>query len=241
MTKPFTPPSVHSDRPKIPSGFHVARLYSIVQLGIINDVYKGKPIKNSKVRLTFEFPTVKHKFSDERGLQPLVISKEFIYSKSSTSKHSLRIFAESWRGKSFTNEEWESFDLLKMIGQPAYINIVHSEKYEDIQTIAKLPQSMVCDPQINPSTVFVWSDPNWSVFESQADFIKKKMFNSDEYINIKKSNMELIPRIIIDIEIELSGSDSATPVNKQNEGVTNVSKIYEQHTEDIKFEDDLPF
>ncbi|MHA1379626.1 MAG: hypothetical protein ACTSRG_14730 [Candidatus Helarchaeota archaeon] len=43
------------------------------------------------------------------------------------AKATMRKFLESWRGKKFTKEELEGFDLQKILGKPCQLQIIHSD------------------------------------------------------------------------------------------------------------------
>jgi len=61
-------------------------------------------------------------------------------------KSTLRAFVESWRGRAFTPEELEGFDLEKLVGAPAYIQVVQVKKgenvYANVKSIMRLPKGM---------------------------------------------------------------------------------------------------
>lgn len=58
----------------------------------------------------------------------------------------LRPFLEGWRGKKFTAQDLKGFDLEKLIGVQAVIQIVHTEKdgkvYDNVTTIMRPMQGM---------------------------------------------------------------------------------------------------
>lgn len=74
-----------------------------------------------KVRLVFQ---TDKKLSTGK---PALVSRQFTLS--AHEKAGLRIFCESWRGKPYTTtREFEMFDLERLIGQSATINVVHNNK-----------------------------------------------------------------------------------------------------------------
>ena len=74
--------------------------------------------------------------------------KRFVQSKRYTmslhEKSSLRKDLESWRGRAFTAEELQGFDLEKLIGACCLMSIVHAEKdgktYANLSAIMALPK-----------------------------------------------------------------------------------------------------
>ncbi len=167
----------------IPAGNHIARCYGMVEIGTIKEetgIYAGK--ESHKVRISWETPHECHDFG--KGLQPFSVHKEFTLSMN--EKATLRKMLESWRGKSFTEQEAESFDITKLLGKPCMINVIHKTSgkgstYADISSIATIPKGLDCPEQVNPTVEL--SFDNWSqvTFDSLPDFIKDKIKKSKEY------------------------------------------------------------
>ena len=177
---------VHKSSPafQIPSGTYVARAYSMVHIGTTAFQWKGETVKSDKVRITFELPTELKVFKEGESEKPLVISGE--YSLSFGKKSKLRPILESWRGKQFTDDEIENFDVTKLIGVPAMISIIQNEKgYAEIATVSKLPKGTECPPQVNQSVILDYDNWNQEVFEKLPEFIRNKMMTSDEYRTMK--------------------------------------------------------
>ena len=67
------------------------------------------------------------------------------FTNSLFERAALRIFLKTWRGKDFTEAELEGFDLEKLIGVPAALNIVYNHSdftgkwYANIEGVSKLP------------------------------------------------------------------------------------------------------
>lgn len=63
-------------------------------------------------------------------------------------KGTLRPFLEGWRGRKFTEQELEKFDLERLIGVPCLGQILHNlgdngKTYANVQTVMALPKSMI--------------------------------------------------------------------------------------------------
>lgn len=101
-----------------PEGLHNAVCCDVVDLG----VKIGKFGKQDKVRLIFQLEEINMKAFE--GPQPFRILRD--YTKSLGEKASLRKDLKSWRGKDLTREELEGFDLEKLIGVNAQIQVVHT-------------------------------------------------------------------------------------------------------------------
>ena len=137
----------------IPEGVHIGRCYSVVDLGTHYSERWDK--SKQEVSITFELPGELITL-DRDGVEseePRVIGQRFTASLG--DKANLRKFIESWRGKKFTAEELQGFDLATVIGAPAQLSIVHSTKgdktYANTDSIMPLPKGMSCTDQFNPS------------------------------------------------------------------------------------------
>ena len=174
-------------RELIPADTYVARCYSMIHVGTIEEEIMGETKHLNKVRLTWELPTEMREFD---GVQkPLVISKE--YTLSMHEKATLRKDLESWRGLGFTEEEAKSFDVTKLLGIPCMLSVVHTKSksgdmYAKIGSISKIMKGMQCPPQFNPSFEFNYTDKfSDEVVEALPDFIKEKIKSSEEYKELK--------------------------------------------------------
>lgn len=173
-------------RELIPAGNYVARAYQMLHIGTVPEIYMGEEKLLNKVRIGWELPTELKVFKPENGEQPLVISKEFTLSMN--EKANLRKMLASWRGKDFSEDEAKRFDILKLLGKPCMLNIIHkpskdgSKTYQEIGSISPMPKGMPCPDPINKTEVLAYgSDFDWNLFESLPDFIKTKIKTSDEF------------------------------------------------------------
>lgn len=189
-TNSFTP------RELTPAGNYVARCYSMIEIGTVKTEYKGQAKILHKVRVTWELPYEMKVFNEEKGPQPLVISKE--YTLSMADKATLRHDLQSWRGKAFTEQEAKSFDITKLIGATCMINLVHkpsksdpSKIYEEITAITPLPKGMVCPEQINPTFILSFDEWDEAKFEKLPTFIQEKIKSSAEYQKMFDPNQEV--------------------------------------------------
>src|SRR3954469_527949 len=110
-------------RELIPAGNYIARCYQMIHIGTVTEFILGEQKTMNKVRIGWELPTETRVFSQEKGDQPLVISKEFTLSMH--EKSTLRKTLASWRGKDFNEEQAKSFDVTTLIGAPCMLNIIH--------------------------------------------------------------------------------------------------------------------
>lgn len=180
-------------RELIPAGNYIARCYQMIEIGTVSELFQGKPLVLKKVRIGWELPEETRVFSEDKGEQPLVISKE--YTLSMNEKSNLRKDLKSWRGKDFTEDEARAFDITRLLGVPCMLNIIHKSSqsdptkvYEQISGITPLPKGFKCKEQVNKTIVLSYDNFDFDLFNSLPDFIKEKMKGSLEFPQVLKSD-----------------------------------------------------
>jgi hypothetical protein len=173
-----------SDFKPVDAGTYVARCYSMVHIGTIEQEYMGEIKEMNKVRISWELPTELKVFKEEKGEQPCSVSKEFTLSLH--EKANLRKFLESWRGKGFTDEEAKIFNVTNLLGKPCMISIIHKTSkngklYAEISAVSTLPKGMTCPAQINENFEFTFTPYTPEKFDELPDWLKDKIKTSKEY------------------------------------------------------------
>lgn len=190
----ITAENTSTPRELIPAGNYVARCYSMIEIGTIEELYMGVKKMLHKVRITWELPYEVKVFDESKGEQPLSISKE--YTLSMYEKANLRKELESWRGKAFSEDQAKSFDITALIGKPCMINIIHkpSEKdpskiYEKISAISPLAKGTTCPDQINKSFILSFDEWDDGKFQALPDFLKEKIKLSKQFAELNIDTM----------------------------------------------------
>jgi hypothetical protein len=170
-----------------PEGNHIARCVNVLEIGTIEETtgkFAGK--KNKKIRFVFELPNEKRIFKEGEPEEPFLIGIEFTASLS--EKANLRRTLESWRGKKFTSEELENFDLIKVLGAPAQVNVIHAvsksdpnKKYAQISSISQVMKGITCPPAIMEQFAFSFDPFSVAAFEKVPAWLRDKIRKSDEY------------------------------------------------------------
>ena len=199
-----------------PAGNHIARCYSMIHIGTVEEEYMGDMKMMNKARITWELPMEVRVFKEENGEQPMVISKE--YTLSLGDKANLRKDLDSWRGKAFTDDEAMKFDITKLIGVPCMVNVIHKtsgkgKAYPFISAITPLPKGFNCPKQVNDSFVFDYEE-NYSDEKIAAfpDFIKDKIKSSVEYRKRNGTYVDLPPsEHAVDAIPDDNGTDQDLP------------------------------
>lgn len=160
-----------------PEGPQPAACYGVVLMG----TFDGPFGKKKKIRLMYELHG-DEKMSDGR---PFVISADFNFS--SNEKASLRLFIEKWRGRNYTNSELKETNGLpisKLVGQPAYMDIVHETKddrtYANIQTIMRPPPGTKIDLH-NDLVIYSVDNHDELAFQKLSPRLQEKIKTTEEW------------------------------------------------------------
>jgi hypothetical protein len=109
--------------------------WNVFNVGLQDSKFGPKP----KVLIYWEID-VRYTKGDYTGKR-MLLSQE--YTASLSSKAYLRRDLEKWRGKPFSEEQLKGFDLMKLKGVPALLNVVHRPSgettYANIDGIMKAP------------------------------------------------------------------------------------------------------
>lgn len=120
----------------IPEGVYVAPCYLVADLGTVLDSMYEK--MRHEIVIGWEIPEERIDIErDGKKLNlPRAISKRYTFSlgEKSTLRHDL----EKWRGRSFTPEELEGFDLHSVLGKSCQLQVVHEAARTDGHVYAKV-------------------------------------------------------------------------------------------------------
>lgn len=178
------------DFKKVPQGLHMARCYSLIDLG--TQLVKGKYGEKlqHKIRIGWEL------FGEDENGDPLVVERDgktlpMTISKSYTlalnEKANLRRDLESWRGKKFNDDEAKGFDISKLLNAYCMINVTHSETngnmYANVNGITPIPPALKnAKPQpIHELVVFDLDSPDWRLFDTFHEKLQDAIKSSPEY------------------------------------------------------------
>lgn len=169
------------DFEKAPEGMHVARCVRLIDCGTHLDEKWGK--KKRVGWVFFELPNALMKPNKEGKELPFMVGKR--YTLSHNEKALLRQDLESWYGKTFNTVDLDNaggFDLDKLVGRPAMLNIVYSDdgKYANIKSINPLMQGVECPAQVNPSFIFSIDEAGSEKFETLSEKMKEYINQAEE-------------------------------------------------------------
>lgn len=157
-----------------PAGNHLARIYSIVDIG--DQEYtdpQGKVSNNRKVVYSFEL--VNEHMQDGR---PFVISK--FYTASLHDKASLTADLNSLRGVKMTKEDKAKFDDQALLDMPCMVNVVHSEKMgggiqAKVSGLSAVPKGLEVPNLTNTIVYFDLDNQIQGMLELVPDWISEKI------------------------------------------------------------------
>jgi hypothetical protein len=165
----------------------------VIDLGTQTTEFQGKQKKARKVMLAWELFG-----EDEEGVplkmddgRPLTISKR--YTLSLSEKASLRADLEAWRGRAFTEDELQGFDLKALLGVYGLLNVTHSTKgdktYSNVAGISPLPKAMRehRPAPINENEYFDVTEPDMKVFEMFSDRLQETIKSCEEWKKASES------------------------------------------------------
>ncbi len=165
-----------------PAGAHVARCYRIIDLGTQVKQWQGQERKVKQVLLSWELPDAKIPDGKLAG-EPFSISERFTANLSEKSK--LRAVLEAWRGRQFTKEELDGFNLENILTKTCYLNIVHAtnngKTYANIASIMPVPNGLKPQGQINESVLFSLDNFDPAVFNTLSKGLQETIKKSPEY------------------------------------------------------------
>lgn len=178
------------DFKRVPAGAYVARCFSLIDLGTqLTTGQFGEKLQH-KLRIGFEILD-----NDEAGNpltidvdgkeMPMTISKS--YTVSLHEKSSLRRDLTAWRGRDFTDEEAAAFDVSKLIGAYAMVNVTTSESngktYSNIAGLTPLPGVLKNNKPapVHKNVLFNLDDPDMEVFATFHEKLQEAIKRSPEW------------------------------------------------------------
>lgn len=156
----------------IDPGTYAARCYGIVSLGT-------QPALNPQFKPTFKVVALFELPNDLAPNGKPMGASQFLnaYLGSSKKPSKTAIFLNSWRGRPFTEEEAKGFDLMKVVGAPCLLSIVHEERNgkvrEVISSIAPLMKGMTIPPMVNQPIRYEIEDGKNGTFQALPEWMQK--------------------------------------------------------------------
>jgi hypothetical protein len=162
----------------VSEGLHQAICSAVVDLGMQpgSDMYP-QPKRQVYLRFDCVDETVEFEKDGQKMTGPARCGATYTLSLGDKSK--LRPLLESWRGKKFTAEELEGFDISKLLNVPCQIQILHNHKggntYANVQTIVPFPKNTPKPAPAPDAVIYSPSAPDKDAWDRLPQWLQKKI------------------------------------------------------------------
>lgn len=184
----------------VPAGAHVGRCYELIDMGTQTGetgMYAG--VSAHKIKIGFEL------FGDDEDGNPLTVEidgKEMPltitkdYTVSLHEKANLRKELTAWRGKAFTEEEAKAFDVSKLIGAYAMVNVTHKTNDKgktraNISGLSPLPSALKNSKPapVHTNRIFNLDEPDMAMFDTFYEYLQEQIKKSPEWKAYKSATI----------------------------------------------------
>jgi len=161
-----------------PLGSHAARCWQILDLGNQKNEFNGEVSIKRQVLVGWELPNL-DRLEDGR---PVSISK--FYTLSLHEKANLGIDLVSWRGRAFTEDEKQGFDITALIGVPCMLSVVEKNGKSRVGSVMGLPKELSIPDAVNDTVVFeldAYLNGDTKVFDNLTEGLQKLIKKAEEF------------------------------------------------------------
>lgn len=168
------------DFKKVPPGAHFAICNMVVDCGL-QEGFSGKP--QHKIYLRWEVPDERVTYEKDGHQTEGPCSIGSLYTLSLSEKANLRKVLENWRGKAFTPQELQGFDITTVLGKCCQIMVTHSEdgKYANVtgvMGISKDQRERSKNARAeNVPLAYSLEEHDAKVFQALPNWLKEKIEN----------------------------------------------------------------
>ena len=194
------------DFQKVEPGTHLATCIKVVDIGTQYGEYQGKPTARRQVILEWELPNELVESGEAAG-QPLTIRK--FYTASLNEKATLRHDLVNWRGRDFTPEELNGFELSNVLGIPCLVTVTETDSGgRKITGVTKPPKGTKMPQQVNPSVSFDLDEFDGAVYQSLSEWLQETIAKSPEYAEILAAAGKVVQPTRADLtDVDFGGDD----------------------------------
>jgi hypothetical protein len=167
----------------IPEGTYTAVCHLLVDLGVVYN--KTFDSRSRKVMLGWIIPEETYTNKDGETVPRTMYAT---YTASIGKKAKLRSLLASWRGRDFTPDELDAFNLRNIVGAPCLMNIIHTEgkdgkTYANIAGVMRLPKGMQGVKLETEPIVFDLDEDPLENLELLPEWIANKVKESETYMD----------------------------------------------------------
>jgi len=169
-------------------GTYLARCIRITDIGTQSGEYQGKATSRRQLILGWELPEELIPTGERQG-EPFMVSK--FYTMSLNEKATLRHDLVAWRGKEFTANELEGFEMKNVLGAACMVTVTLNDSGRTkVASVAGVPKSMKAKmpAQVNPSVCFSLEldEFDQATYGGLSDGIKRMVDASPEMATIRR-------------------------------------------------------
>ena len=167
----------------IPEGTYSAVCHLLVDLG----VQHNKAFDNSSRKVMLGWLIPEETYVNKEGFE-VPRAMYATYTASIGKKAKLRSLLASWRGRDFTADELEAFNLRNIVGAPCLMNIIHTDgkdgrTYANIAGIMRLPKGMQAAKLSTDPIIFDLDEDPLENLELLPEWIANKVKESETYMD----------------------------------------------------------
>lgn len=169
----------------VPAGQYAGICYQVIELGHLFSDFYGK--SRHRIRLVWELHGENQIGDGVATLpdgKPMVVGAE--YTLTLADNGALKPLLESWRGRPFTAEELDGFDITKLLGAPCMVTVQHETEngktYANVKSVSPLLKSLQKPVQVNPSFKFELDPWKQADFDALPEWLREKIKKSEEYV-----------------------------------------------------------
>ena len=163
-----------------PSGTHIARCIRLIGIGTHEQTFEGQTRARNIVIVFWELP---HEFRQDG--QPFIISKW--YTRSLADRATLRKDLAQWRGRDFTSEELQAFDLKNVLDKGCQVIVTENEQGKvNVSSVAGLPKGTTLPDRHNELQYFDVEEWDEGVFQQLSEKTQELIKKSVEHNEINQ-------------------------------------------------------
>lgn len=171
--------------PLTPAGTYLAICYLVADIGLQPNPYNEDKPRHRFV-VGWELPN--ELMSDGR---PFGVIQTYTLSLGANAN--LRKDLEAWRGRAFTPEELEGFEMINVLGKPCTLTIVHNAEgertYANMASIGGVMKGMAVPAPSNKLIYFDKDEFDNEIYEHLPKWIKTKIDNAIEPGSVAKAEV----------------------------------------------------
>jgi hypothetical protein len=150
----------------------------VIDLGMQRIEYQGESKLKRQAYIAWELPHEPIEWTDKDGNERkgfMRIGKT--YTVSTHENSNMRADLENWRGRPFSKEEQDAFDITTVAGVPAMVNVTHVERngrtYANVTGVTPLPKGME-RPTLSDAAI-IYDDEHLEAYGLLPEWLQKKI------------------------------------------------------------------